>query len=487
MALMTRRECLRKSLLAVAGTGVAAMVPRSARGQVVGANDVIRVGMAGLRLRGTELIDWFRKVPGVRIVALCDCDTQFFERHLKTLGDTPDKVATVQDFRRLLDDKNLDAVVIATPNHWHALMTVWACQAGKDVYVEKPISHNIREGRQMVAAASKYNRIVQSGTQNRSDVGLKAAAQFLRGGGLGAIRLARVFDLAQRQPIGKTEGPQPVPPTANYDLFQGPAPLVPLRRKNLHYDWHFVWATGSGDCGNRGVHCLDHARWMTGRETLPERVLTIAGRLGWDDDGETPNAHVTFFDCQPVPILYELTNLVPDKPAKPGTGFPCGPTSMKIECQGGTLTGGRGGATAFDTKGKIIQHFKGDSGVTHAANFIAAVRARKPEVLEADVHKGHISSALCHLANVSYLVGQRQPPQKIRDAIRGNAVLGESFERLASLLQANQVDLDKTPLTLGPLLAFDPQKEQFTGEGAEQANAYLSRAYRPPFVVPGNV
>jgi hypothetical protein len=223
------------------------------------------------------------------------------------------------------------------------------------------------------------------------------------------------------------------------------------------------------------------------RETLLERVLTIAGRLGWDDDGETPNAHLTFFDCQPVPILDELTNLAAPKAPKPGGDFPAGPTSMKIECEGGYLTGGRGGATAFDTKGKVIQHFKGDSGVTHAANFIAAVRARKPEVLEADVLKGHISSALCHLANVSYLVGQRQPPHKIRDAIRGRAVLAESFERLATLLQANQVDLDKTPLTLGPMLAFDPEKEQFTGEGAEQANVHLSRAYRPPFVVPETV
>jgi len=480
---LTRRQWFRAS----AGALATGLVAQSGLARAAGANDAIRVAMVGLRLRGTDLLDWFCKIPGVRIAALCDCDTHFFERHLKALGNQPEKVAAVQDFRRLLDDRDLDAVVIATPNHWHALMTVWACQAGKDVYVEKPISHSIREGRKMVEAARKCNRIVQSGTQNRSDVGLKAAAQFLRGGGLGAVRLARVFDLARRQPIGKTDGPQPVPPTVDYDLFQGPAPLVPLRRRSLHYDWHFVWATGNGDCGNRGVHSLDHARWMIGRETLPERVLTIAGRLGWDDDGETPNAHLTFFDCQPVPILYELTNLAPDKPAKPGTGFPCGPTSMTIECEGGILTGGRGGATAFDTKGRVIQHFRGDSGVTHAANFIAAVRARKPEILDADVLKGHISSALCHLANISYLVGQGQPPQKIRDAVRGRAVLAESFERLATLLQASQVDLDKTPLTLSPMLAFDPEKEQFTGGGAGQANAHLTRAYRPPFVVPDSV
>jgi hypothetical protein len=366
-------------------------------------------------------------------------------------------------------------------------MTVWACQTGKDVYVEKPVSHNIWEGLQMIAAARKYKRIVQAGTQNRSDIGLQAAAEFLRSGGLGKIKLARVFDNVRRESMGKVDGPQPVPKSVDYDLFMGPAPLVPLRRKNLHYDWHFVWPTGTGDCGNRGVHCLDHARWMAGVEKLPSRVLTIAGRLGYDDDGETPNSQSTFFDTQPVPMLYELRSLPSAKDATNMEHFRGLVTTMIIECEGGCLTGGRGGAKAWSHDRKMIKEFKGDSGRTHVANFIAGMRSRRHEELCADILPGHISTAFCHLANVSYLVGHRRPLANIAAAIKDQPLLAESSERLTRHLKANEVDLKKTPLTLGPMLAFDAEQERFTGEASDRANLFLARTYREPFVMPEKV
>ncbi|MBM3890678.1 MAG: Gfo/Idh/MocA family oxidoreductase, partial [Verrucomicrobia bacterium] len=361
---MTRRLWLRQLLAAIAGASTASIMPRRTWARATDANGDIRVAFIGVRLRGPQLIGDFRKVRGVRIVGICDADSEVMAAEKEKLAAANTAVETVTDFRRLLDRKDVDAVVIATPDHWHALMTVWACQAGKDVYVEKPVSHNIWEGRQMVAAARKYGRIVQSGTQNRSDIGLQAAAEFLRQGGLGRIRLARVFDNVRRESIGKVNGPQPVPKTVDYDLFMGPAPLVPLRRKNLHYDWHFVWPTGTGDCGNRGVHCLDHAHWIVGVEGFPSRVLTVAGRLGYDDDGETPNSQITFFDTQPVPMLYELRSLPSAKDAKDMEHFRGIVTTMIIECEHGYLTGGRGGAKAFAPDGMLIKDFKGDSGRT---------------------------------------------------------------------------------------------------------------------------
>ncbi|MBI5396008.1 MAG: Gfo/Idh/MocA family oxidoreductase [Verrucomicrobia bacterium] len=475
---VTRRGFLRTSAI-----GLTAL----SAGRVLGANDDIRIAFIGVRLRGPQLIGDFRKVPGVRVVAICDADSEVMAQQEEKLAAANTPVETVTDFRRILDRKDVDAVVIATPDHWHALMTVWACQAGKDVYVEKPVSHNIPEGRQMVAAARKYNRIVQAGTQNRSDIGLQAAAEFLRGGGLGKVKLARVFDNVRRESLGKADGPQPVPPTVDYDLFMGPAPLVPLRRKNLHYDWHFVWPTGTGDCGNRGVHCLDHARWMAGVETLPARVITIAGRLGYDDDGETPNSQITFFDTQPVPMLYELRSLPSAKGAKNMEAFRGIMTTMIIECDNGYLTGGRGGAEAFAPDGRLIKNFKGDSGRTHVANFIAAMRSRKREELRAELLQGHVSTAFCHLANISHLAGQHRPTTDIATAVKDQPLLAESFERLARHLQANEIDLARTPLTLGPMLAFDAEKERFSGEAGDRANALLTRAYREPFVMPERV
>jgi len=484
MSRMTRRDCLRRSLGALAGLGAGSVLPRGARAEVLGANGDIRVAVVGVQRRGRQLIEAFGKLPGVRVVAVCDADREFVDREVGKFSKRKEKVDGCADFRRLLDRKDIDALVIATPNHWHALMTVWACQAGKHVYVEKPVSHTMWEGRKMVQAARKYRRIVQAGTQNRSCTGLRQALAYVREGHLGKMKLARGFDYPARQGIGKVAGPQPVPRTVDYDLYQGPAPLRPLRRKRLHYDWHWFWETGDGDCGNRGVHTFDHIRWFLGRDGLPPRVISIAGRLGWDDDGQTPNAQIALFDYRPVPILWEMMTL--PRRVRPGQVQRLKGMwgSMVLEFEGGYLAGHRGGAKVADRAGKLIRQFRGDGGVTHPENFVAAVRSRKPEDLRAEILEGHISTALCHLANISHLVGYRRPPEQIRKALADNRLLSESFQRLTRHVELNQVDPARTPLTLGPWLTVDTQAERLLGEAGKWANMYLSRTYRPPFVVP---
>ena len=460
---------------------------RCAWSRARGANGDVRIAVVGLRKKGKEHIASFREIPGVRIVALCDVDTEFLDYETAQFKSRNERVKTCVDYRRLLDSREIDAVVIATPDHWHALMTVWACQAGKDVYVEKPASHSIWEGRKMVEAARKYGRIVQVGSQNRSDVGLRKAIPYIREGNLGPIRMVRGFHYGRRPSIGKVRGPQPAPPTCDYDLFQGPAPLVPLMRKQLHYDWHWIWETGTGEMGNIGGHQLDHARWAMGQETAAPRAISLGGRFGYDDDGETPNTQVVFFDYQPVPLVYEIRAMTRAKGDRALDAYRGLRASLRVECEGGFFAGGRGGGWAYDNDGKRIKQFPGDGGRDHQANFIQAVRSRRVSDLRADVLEGHVSATLCHLANISYRLGQRQPPQSIRQALAGNAVLAESLDRLLSHLNANEIDLDRNPVAAGPALTFDVEAEKFAGDFAEWANMYLRRVYRPPFVMPEKV
>lgn len=234
-------------------------------------------------------INAYLKIPGVRVVALCDADRDILARGVMEFKTRNEKVDAYVDIRELLEDKNIDAVSTATPNHWHSLVTVWSCQAGKDVCVEKPVSHNIFEGRKMVEAARKYKRIVQADLDRRSDEGLVEAVRYIQQGQLGNIVVVRGFCYKRRKSMGKVSGPQKVPGSVDYNLWCGPAPMGPLMRKNLHYDWHWVWATGCGEIGNNGPHQLDVCRWVLGQTKLPKRVMSIGGRFGYDDDGETPN------------------------------------------------------------------------------------------------------------------------------------------------------------------------------------------------------
>jgi predicted dehydrogenase len=455
--------------------------------KVRGASGDIRVAIVGLRKKGKEHIKDFRKLPGVRVVALCDCDTDFLEFEAKQFKKRDESVKTCVDYRRLLDDNEIDAVVLSAPDHWHALMTVWACQAGKDVYVEKPASHGIWEGRKMVEAARKYKRIVQVGSQNRSDVGLREAIPYIQAGHLGPIKMVHSLHYGRRGSIGKVDGPQPIPSTCDYNLFQGPAPLLPLRRKQLHYDWHWIWDTGTGEMGNIGAHQIDHARWAMGQQTVAPSAVSLGGRFGYDDDGQTPNTQIVYFDYRPVPLTYEIRALTRRKGDPALDTFRGMRASLRVECEGGFFAGGRGGGWAYDNDGKRIRQFKGDGGADHQANFIKAVRSREVRDLRADIQEGHISATLCHMANISYRLGQRQSPRAIKEAVSKNDILAESVDRLLSHLEANEVDLDKHPVALGPAVTFDAEQERFVGQSAEFANMFLKRIYRPPFVVPDAV
>ncbi len=487
MSRLTRRDFIRNLTAAAAGVGFGSTSSIKASSKILGANDDIRIAIVGLRKKGKEHLDIFPKVPGVRIVALCDVDTEFLDFEARKFKDRNEKVTTYRDYRKLLDDKEIDAVIIVAPDHWHALMMVWACQAGKDVYVEKPASHNIWEGRKMIEAAGKYKRIVQVGSQDRSDVGLQAAVEYIKQGNLGSIKLVRAISYNLRESIGKVNGPQAIPASVDYNLFQGPAPLVPLMRKNLHYDWHWFWDTGTGEVGNLGAHNIDESRWAIGQQKIAPGAISIAGRLGIDDDGQTANTQITFFDYKPVPMIYEVRGLRRRKGLRAsdhhrGTSF-----GMVVQCEDGYFRGGRGGGWAYDNNHKKIKQFPGDGGGGHQSNFIKAMRSRKVSDLRANMLEGHISASLCHMANISYRLGRNEPVEKIKEIIAGNNILKESFESCLVHLKANKVDLGREPLTIGPYLTFDRTNEKFVGEFSDMANMYIRRNYREPFVVPEQV
>jgi predicted dehydrogenase len=499
MKTITRRKFLNRSMT----VGLALGMPRIVIGdesssRSPGPNDTVRLAVIGLGSttatggvggRGHQLIPRVREVPGARIVALCDVDQTHLDREAQPFKDRSEEVATYRDLRRVFDDKTIDAVVVALPNHWHALATVWACQAGKDVYVEKPFSYNLWEGKQMVAAARKYSRMVQVGTQNRSSTLLRQAFDELRSGQIGPIRCAHALVYRARDGIGTVNTPTPVPETADYDLWCGPAPKTPLMRKQLHYEWHWFWATGNGEMGNNGIHVIDISRWALGQNQPPPRAMSIGGRFAFDDCGETANTHIALFDYKPAPLICEIRNVRASKRADAMGNFRNRTGGLVIDCEGGYFAGDASGGALFDKEGKKIKDFA-DEGrskgleTSHMSNFVAAVRSRKANELAAEAVEGHRSTACCHMANVSYRLGKQARPEVIRETIQASHELSDAFERCREYLRENEVDLDVTPAGLGPWVIFDPKTERFVNDHAKQANALSQREYRQPFVVP---
>jgi len=480
MRKLNRRTFLKGSL---AAAGAASSLSLPAWSRILGANDDIRVGVIGFRSQGSGHIDRFLKIPGVRVVALCDVDRTILDQKVKEFTDRKQPVEAYTDVRQLLDNKDIDAISTATPNHWHALISVWACQAGKDVYVEKPVSHNIFEGRKIVEAARKYNRIVQTGTQNRSCAGMQEAIQYLQAGNLGKILLARGLCYKRRPSIGKVAGPQPVPEYIDYDLWTGPAPLVPLMRENLHYDWHWVWPTGNGDIGNQGIHQMDICRWATGEQQLAPRVISVGGRFGYVDDGETANTQFVLLDYERIPIMFEVRGLPMESGVEAMPHYRGVRIGNVIHCEHGYVAGGY----AYDNEGNRIKQFPMEGGSQHQDNFIEAVRSRRQSDLTADILEGHLSSALCHMGNISHRLGRQLPPKEIRERLESEPEAVETFDRFQEHLAANGVDLAKSHATLGPWLKMNPVRERFTGPYAREANRLISRDYRKPFVVPEKV
>jgi predicted dehydrogenase len=485
----TRRQFLKSSLISAASLNVlpafaAENQSASPGARPVGANGDIRYAVVGFNDRGKSHLSGMAELEGTRLVALCDVDSKVLAREMQKCEQKGQKVEGYSDIRKLLENKDIDVVTFATPNHWHALGSIWAIQAGKDVYVEKPVCHNVWEGRKIVEAARKYNKIVQTGTQSRSSHAIAEGIAWVREGNIGKILRARGLCYKRRASIGKVDGPQPIPPEINYDLWCGPAPKEPLMRKRLHYDWHWVWPTGNGDLGNQGIHEMDVARWCLGVNQLSSRVLSIGGRLGYEDDGNTPNTLIVYHDYKPAPLVYEVRGLPASDVSQNMDKLHGASIGIIVECEGGMMViPDYKSARVLDKDGKEIKKFEGAS--SHFANFVKAVRSRKYSDLHADILEGHLSSSLCHTANISYRLGKNQSPEQLRDAVKDNKDLSEMLGRMEEHLAANKVDLKKTPTKLGVALTMDPRAEKFLNNS--DANQYLTREYRAPFVVPENV
>jgi predicted dehydrogenase len=421
------------------GAAVAALAQS---GHVLGANDRVRIAVIGLRGRGFDHIKTFQKIPGVEIAAVCDIDENVIATRMADIEKLGlPKPQTFTDYRKVLEDKSIDAVSVATPNHWHALMGIWACQAEKDAYIEKPCSHSWWEGKQLVAAAAKYNRIVQHGTQSRSSIGAKEAIQHLRAGLIGDVYMARGLCYKWRDTIGR-KPKEAIPAGVHYDLWLGPAPDRGFSLNRFHYNWHWMWDTGNGDIGNQGIHELDTARWGLG-VGFPTKVSAMGGHVMFDDDQETPNvlSCVYQFDTpqgkhrlMEFEVRHWMTNHEADigtwgRSTLPPAGLAAAAAEpATAEKKGGATLGpasgkpGTIGNIYYGPKGYLaIQEYEsykswlgeknepgpeGSGKENHFENFIDCVRSRKKENLGAPIEEGHISSTLIHLANVSYRLGR---------------------------------------------------------------------------------
>jgi predicted dehydrogenase len=482
MSEFSRRQLLHDSLFAAAAAATAnTAVPLWAADsqKQKGPNEKLQFAVIGVRGQGGGHISRILSHKNdAEIAVICDTDEQIGNGRCdeieKNSGRRP---KFVQDIRRVMDDKSIDCVSIATPNHWHALASIWAMQAGKDVYVEKPVSHNVSEGRRMVETARKYNRICQTGTQCRSMPGTIQAIEYIKAGKIGEVKLARGLCYKGRPSIG-AKGTYEVPSTLDYNLWCGPAPMDPLTRPKVHYDWHWVWPTGNGDLGNQGIHQMDVARWGLGLDALPEGVIAYGGRFGYEDAGETPNTEVIVLDYGPKTLVFEVRGLktAPFKGAAVGVVFE--------GSDGYVVQQSYTNCVAFDKEGKLVTRFEGEGD--HHGNFIKAVRSRRKEDLNADILEGHLSSALCHLGNISYRLGDRISTSAALERLRTVKMTDnaqETLDHTVEHLAQNGVKLDGgTLFQCGPYLKFDAKTELFPGNA--QANALCSREYRAPFVVP---
>ena len=408
-------------------------------------NDTVRVACVGIRGQGNSHIKEYSKMANVEIAALCDVDESVLNKRLGEVEASGKKrPAAFTDIRKVLEDKSIDVVSIATPNHWHSLMGIWACQAGKDVYVEKPCSHNIFEARKLVEAARKHNRVVQHGTNSRSTAALREGTEKLREGVIGDVYMARGLCFKWRDTIGNKPD-EPVPAGVHYDLWLGPAPKRPFNPNRFHYNWHWNWDYGNGDIGNQGIHEMDIARWGLGVK-YPSRISSMGGHFMFDDDQQTPNTQVALFKFneggQKKMLVFEVRHWISNHEA--GIGDRKGSTNTV----GNTFFGSKG-YMAIDGYGSY-KTFLGKAqdpgpsrseGGSNWVNFIQVVRSRNMADLNADIEEGYLSTNLIHLANISY--------------------------------------------RLGRTLNFDSKTLRCAGD--EEANRMLTRDYRKPFVVPEKV
>ncbi|MGA2742247.1 MAG: Gfo/Idh/MocA family oxidoreductase [Bryobacteraceae bacterium] len=389
------------------------------------ANDTVGIGVIGLGGRGRDHLKYYSKLPDARVVAICDVNQAQTERAAqiaeKLQGNKPH---VHQDLRKLFEDKDVDAVSIATPNHWHALATIWACQAGKDVYCEKPACYNLFEGRAMEAAASRNKRIVQIGMQGRTIAHKQRAIDLLHGGAIGQVYMARGICYKRRPSIGHTPN-EPVPAGLDWDLFLGPAPMREYTKNRYQYNWHWFWDTGNGDIGNQGIHEMDLARRGLGRD-LPKGVVSTGGKYVYEDDQETPNTQIATFDYGDAELVFEVRGL--------NTGGDAGIPASGPNFIGVTFFGSKGFMAVDEhgfqiylgdkrEPGESMKHAETeiDDTIPHMANFLKAVKSRNRADLNADVSVGVTSAALVHMANISYRMGRKLTYDSASASFAGDA------------------------------------------------------------------
>ncbi|MBK9167846.1 MAG: Gfo/Idh/MocA family oxidoreductase [Bryobacterales bacterium] len=399
MSTISRRSFFQGATAALAAT------------QVVGANDRIQLGLIGIGGRGMAHLGTLVTLQETRVAGLCDVNQAARERAQARLQkETSTKAKEYSDMREMFADKSIDAVSIVTPNHWHALATIWACEAGKDVYVEKPASHNVYEGWRMIEVARKTNRMVQVGSQSRSVPHVQRAMQVLRDGTIGEVYQAKGLCFKRRKTIGKAPA-EPVPPGLDWDAFLGPAPMRPFTKNRFAYNWHWFWDTGNGDLGNQGVHQVDICRWGLGEVMFPLSFVSTGGKYIYDDDQETPNTQLAHYDYGGREIVFEVRGLVtgPEAglPVKPGNTvgnlFLAADGWMWLDGSGFTVYKGESNEKIMEEK---VQGRDNSTGL-HMQNFFAACRSRDHRKLNADIEIGAMSAALCHLANIGYRVGRK--------------------------------------------------------------------------------
>ena len=410
---------------------------------VIGANDRIHVGVIGLGGRGRDHLNAYTSIAECAVTALCDVDQASLERAQTIVQRAGQQTpAGYKDMREVFADKNVDAVSMPLPNHWHALATIWACQADKDVYVEKPACHNVFEGLKMVEAARKYGRMVQIGSQGRTAPHKIQAMQLLKDGAIGKVYLAKGLCFKRRKSIGHKPD-SPVPAGVDWDKFLGPAPMRPFNELRFKYNWHWFWDTGNGDIGNQGIHEMDIARWGMGRG-LPAAVVSTGAKYVYDDDQETPNTQIATFDYGDAELIFEVRGILTG--GEGGLGGNRGGNVIGDLYYGadGWMNVDDGGFQVFkgEKSEKVMdQKAHGDTTADHMRNFFKAMRSRNHKDLNADVEIGATSATLVHIANISYRLGRK--------------------------------------------LKFD--KSSITFPGDPEATKMLTRAYRVPYVVPDTV
>ncbi len=506
MSQQNRRSFIRKS--AAAATALTAMgharfVHSQAAGEKnLSPNSEMNVAIIGTGGRGGSHIDEMLKADGVTISHICEVDeskgNSRADQIEKSQGKRP---ILISDIRRVLEEKSVDFVTIATPNHWHALGGIWAMQAGKDAYIEKPVCHNIAEGAALIAASKKYDKMCQVGTQCRSSQAVRDAIAFMNAGGIGDVNFARGLCYKRRKSIG-AKGDYAIPAGVDFNLWSGPAPYSEpqVTRKQFHYDWHWQRNYGNGDLGNQGPHQTDIARWGLGIDTHPNSIISYGGRLGYqaeqknpayNDAGDTANTEVSIYDYGNKCIVFETRGLSVDNSADEELNRLFGSTEgNKV----GVVFYGSGGyvvqreythCIAYDKDFNVIKEFKG--GGDHFGNFVEACRRRERSLLNAEVREGHLSAAVSHLGNISYYLGEKNlvSEAELRAALKDIKSLDNNMatvDRTIAHLTQNGVELDKYPISLGPQLKFDPEKEVFVD--SEAANQWISREYRDEFKCP---